>query len=206
MSWARNSVGERGDNIGLPDVTTADNGKIMEVEGGEWKLKEGSGGGGGGIPAPANPSDGDVLTYDGTTSAWVAAAPSGGGGGGTIYIAAIVYDYEHEEAELTLHYGSALGDVVTVEDVKDDLANGPVYIKFEGATVEFDTSDPSDPFYSYFYGMAPLEFFQKSNGIGSSATDSYVINGTISSYGRCITGEFSTLSEDAILSLFMNIS
>ena len=80
MSWARNSVGERGDNIGLPDVTTADNGKIMEVESGEWKLKEGSGGGGG-IPAPENPSDGDVLTYDSTTSAWVAEAPSGGGGG-----------------------------------------------------------------------------------------------------------------------------
>lgn len=79
MSWARNSVGERGDNIGLPDVTTADNGKIMEVEAGEWKLKEGSGGGGG-IPAPASPSDGDVLTYDSDTSAWVAAAPSGGGG------------------------------------------------------------------------------------------------------------------------------
>ena len=74
MSWARNSVGERGDNIGLPDVTTADNGKIMEVDEGEWKLKEGSGGGG--IPAPANPSDGDVLTYDSTTSAWVAEPPS----------------------------------------------------------------------------------------------------------------------------------
>ena len=79
MSWARNSVGAIGDDIGLPDVTTADNGKIMEVEEGAWKLKEGSGGGGG-IPAPASPSDGDVLTYDSDTSAWVAAAPSGGGG------------------------------------------------------------------------------------------------------------------------------
>lgn len=78
MSWARNSVGERGDNIGLPDVTTADNGKIMEVESGEWKLKEGSGGGGG-IPAPASPSNGDVLTYSSTDSAWIAAPPSGGG-------------------------------------------------------------------------------------------------------------------------------
>lgn len=78
MSWARNSVGERGDNIGLPDVTTADNGKIMEVESGEWKLKEGSGGGGG-IPAPENPSDGDVLTYNSADDEWVAAAPTGGG-------------------------------------------------------------------------------------------------------------------------------
>lgn len=83
MSWARNSVGEIGDNIGLPDVTTADNGKIMEVEGGEWKLKEGSGGGGG-IPAPASPSDGDVLTYNSTTEKWEAKAPSGGGG--SLYI------------------------------------------------------------------------------------------------------------------------
>lgn len=78
MSWARNSVGAVGDDIGLPDVTTADNGKIMEVESGEWKLKEGSGGGGG-IPAPENPSDGDVLTYSSSDDAWVAAAPSAGG-------------------------------------------------------------------------------------------------------------------------------
>jgi len=34
---------------------------------------------GGGIPAPDSPSDGDVLTYDSATSAWVAEAPSGGG-------------------------------------------------------------------------------------------------------------------------------
>ena len=33
-------------------------------------------GGGGGIPAPASPSDGDVLTYDNDTSAWVAEAPA----------------------------------------------------------------------------------------------------------------------------------
>lgn len=38
------------------------------------------GGGGGGIPAPENPSDGDVLTYSSADEAWVAAAPSGGGG------------------------------------------------------------------------------------------------------------------------------
>lgn len=42
------------------------------------------GGGGGGIPAPENPSDGDVLTYSSTDSAWVAAAP--GGGGGSIFV------------------------------------------------------------------------------------------------------------------------
>lgn len=37
---------------------------------------EGGGGGGGGIPAPENPSDGDVLTFSSTDEAWVAAAPS----------------------------------------------------------------------------------------------------------------------------------
>lgn len=58
MSWARNSVGERGDNIGLPDVTTADNGKIMEVEAGEWKLKEGSGGG---LPDVTSADIGKIL-------------------------------------------------------------------------------------------------------------------------------------------------
>ena len=31
-----------------------------------------------GIPAPENPSNGDVLTFDSTSSAWVAEAPSGG--------------------------------------------------------------------------------------------------------------------------------
>lgn len=37
----------------------------------------GGGGGGGGIPAPENPSDGDVLTYSSADDEWVAAAPSG---------------------------------------------------------------------------------------------------------------------------------
>lgn len=32
-----------------------------------------------GIPAPENPSNGDVLTYDSTEGEWVAAAPSAGG-------------------------------------------------------------------------------------------------------------------------------
>ena len=35
-------------------------------------------GGGGGIPAPENPSDGDVLTYSSADDEWVAATPSGG--------------------------------------------------------------------------------------------------------------------------------
>lgn len=33
------------------------------------------------IEAPANPSDGDTLTYDATSGKWVAGAPQSGGGG-----------------------------------------------------------------------------------------------------------------------------
>ncbi len=35
-----------------------------------------------GIPAPEDPNNGDVLTYDSTSESWVPAAPGGGGGGG----------------------------------------------------------------------------------------------------------------------------
>ena len=114
MSWARNSVGERGDNIGLPDVTTADNGKIMEVESGEWKLKEGSGGGGG-IPAPASPSDGDVLTYDSSTSAWVAEAPSGGGGGGVLIITDTQGTLDKTFSEIYTAYTSGVKCIVLIQ-------------------------------------------------------------------------------------------
>lgn len=45
----------------------------------EWvKAVAGGGSGGGGIPAPANPSDGDVLTYSSADDEWIAVAPSGG--------------------------------------------------------------------------------------------------------------------------------
>ena len=53
---------------------------------------------GGGIPAPENPSDGDVLTYSSTDSAWVAAAP-GGGGGDAVLFAQLIYD-EHNIGSL----------------------------------------------------------------------------------------------------------
>ena len=124
MSWAKNSVGERGDNIGLPDVTTADNGKIMEVEGGEWKLKEGSGGGGG-IPAPENPSDGDVLTYDSTAEEWVAAAPGGGSGGDVFLInitrteTALVTDKTAGEIKAALEAGKILFTVLDTSEGAD---------------------------------------------------------------------------------------
>ena len=52
-----------------------DNGKVLTVVSGDWAAAAAPASG---IPAPASPSDGDVLTYDSTTSAWVAEAPSGG--------------------------------------------------------------------------------------------------------------------------------
>lgn len=72
------------------------------------------GGGGGGIPAPENPSDGDVLTYSSTDSAWVAAAPSGGGGSIMIVNAAPV--------------GSALVLDKTYNEIKTAMAAGTIVI------------------------------------------------------------------------------
>lgn len=72
--WVRAVASEAG---GLPEVSGDDNGKVLTVVTGEWEAATPAASG---IPAPADPSDGDVLTYDSDTSAWVAAAPSGGGG------------------------------------------------------------------------------------------------------------------------------
>lgn len=71
--WVRAVAAEAG---GLPEVSGSDNGKVLTVVSGDWEAATPAASG---IPAPANPSDGDVLTYDSDTSAWVAAAPSGGG-------------------------------------------------------------------------------------------------------------------------------
>ena len=53
-----------------------------------------------GIPAPANPSNGNVLTYDSSNSAWVAAAPSGGGND-IFYIIIASIDAEHDTFTLS---------------------------------------------------------------------------------------------------------
>lgn len=112
MSWARNSVGERGDNIGLPDVTTADNGKIMEVESGEWKLKEGSGGGGG-LPEITEADEGKVLTVESGEAAW---ATAGGGGGGLVVTSS--YDELTEQETLS----------VTAQEIITAMQTGPVIL------------------------------------------------------------------------------
>lgn len=74
--WVR-AVAEEAGDAALPSVTTSDNGDVLTVVSGKWAKAAAPASG---IPAPASPTDGDVLTYDGTTSAWVAEAPSGGGG------------------------------------------------------------------------------------------------------------------------------
>ena len=66
--------------MAIPDGKPATDFSAMNREWVRAVAEEAAESGGSGIPAPENPSDGDVLTYDSTTSAWVAAAPSGGGG------------------------------------------------------------------------------------------------------------------------------
>ena len=78
--WVRAVAKEAG---GLPEVSGSDNGKVMTVVSGEWEAATPAASG---IPAPADPSDGDVLTYDSTAEEWVAAAPGGGGGDGEILV------------------------------------------------------------------------------------------------------------------------
>ena len=203
MPWAKNSVGIVGDDIGLPDVTSADNGKTMEVEDGEWKLKEGSGGSG--IPAPEDPSDGDVLTYDGTTSSWVAEAPSGGGGGvGMVYTGTFVYDYADETVTITVHHGGPTALEATVNDLRTDLQNGPVYLKMDGVVTNFDHSDPSAPYDVFMYAMVPLTLENITEGLGSSATDKYSVKGYGMQWGAMISDEFNTLSDNIVLTMYLN--
>ena len=66
--------------MAIPDGKPATDFSAMNREWVRAVAAEAASSGGGGIPAPENPSDGDVLTYDSTTSSWVAEAPSGGGG------------------------------------------------------------------------------------------------------------------------------
>jgi len=74
-NWARNSVGSVGDNIGLPDVTSTDNGKTVVVEDAEWTVGEG-GSGGGGLPEITEADEGKFLGVVSGEAAW--ANPGGG--------------------------------------------------------------------------------------------------------------------------------
>ena len=75
--WVKAVAKEAVDNAEseLPEVSGSDNGDVLTVVGGVWAKAAPPASG---IPAPASPSDGDVLTYDSATSSWVAEAPSGG--------------------------------------------------------------------------------------------------------------------------------
>ena len=67
--------------MAIPDGKPATDFSAMNREWVRAVAAEAAEAGGSGIPAPENPSDGDVLTYDSATSSWIAEAPSGGGGG-----------------------------------------------------------------------------------------------------------------------------
>lgn len=126
--------------------------------------------GGGGIPAPENPSDGDVLTYDSTDGEWKAEAPSGGGGipapdspsNGDV----LTYDSTAEEwvaaapggggggaTMLTLTY-TENDDILsaTGQEIITAMRNGPVFLEVTNIL----ESDPPTEF--YYYSLASYIF------------------------------------------------
>ena len=64
--------------MAIPDGKPATDFSAMNREWVRAVAAEAASSGGGGIPAPENPSDGDVLTYSSSDDEWIAAAPSGG--------------------------------------------------------------------------------------------------------------------------------
>ena len=171
MSWARNSVGERGDNIGLPDVTTADNGKIMEVESGEWKLKEGSGGGGGGLPEITEADEGKFLGVVSGEAAW---AEGGGGGSSPVVVVNITnivsdndggYNGEADITALELEAAYNAGKIIMAR-----LVSPPV--DFEDFPKILSCYRKADG-YSVFY-------FSGTSSSGNYPPEIYSVNMTIS--------------------------
>lgn len=65
--------------MAIPDGKPATDFSAMNREWVRAVAEEAAESGGGGIPAPENPSNGDVLTYSSTDTAWVAAAPAASG-------------------------------------------------------------------------------------------------------------------------------
>lgn len=116
-----------------------------------------SGGGSGGIPAPADPSNGDVLTYNSTSEEWEAKAPSGGTGK---FVVTFEYTADYESvtsdktyAEILAAFNAGKEIMGVIDDTTSiiylplssavpDNANGNFY--FAGAATA-TTDDPSTP-------------------------------------------------------------
>ena len=85
------------------------------------------GGGGGGIPAPENPSDGDVLTYSSADDEWVAAAPSGGE-----LDSAFFYVKLEDNPDYETDPSWNIRTVATVKEILDAMADGKQLIGTPG--------------------------------------------------------------------------
>lgn len=111
-------------------------------------------GGGGGIPAPENPSDGDVLTYDITDSAWVASAPDTGLVVNIAHTAeAATLDKTWKEISDATNAGRPVRFYDTVED--DGVIITTAYTYYMCS----HSSDPSDPLFGITVQAGiPLDF------------------------------------------------
>ena len=111
--------------MAIPDGKPATDFSAMNREWVRAVAAEAAEAAGGGIPAPDDPSDGDVLTYDSTTSAWVAEAPSGGGG--ATILTPVVGEISEGFRSITF--------TQTVAEMKALIEAGPVYAKLLNAGI-----------------------------------------------------------------------
>ena len=97
--------------MAIPDGKPATDFSAMNRE---WvrAVAEEAAGSGGGIPAPENPSDGDVLTYDSTDDEWVAAAP----GGGESDILVVTITEEESGDDYIYTFSPSIDDIVAAKD------------------------------------------------------------------------------------------
>ena len=117
--WVRAVAEEAGADV-LPSVSGSNNGQVLTVVSGEWAAANPPASG---IPAPASPSNGDVLTYDSTGSAWVAAAP-GGGGANILFLTEDDDTGELSETYATIESALEAGTIVIIKFIKE---NGCVF-------------------------------------------------------------------------------
>ena len=189
--------------MAIPDGKPATDFSAMNREWVRAVADEAASSGGSGIPAPENPSDGDVLTYDSTTSAWVAEAPSGGGGVGTVYEGTIVYDYDNQQATITVHHGASTAATATVNDLNTDLMYGPVYLHVDGWIFAFDHSQ-ENPYEWYKYAMVPLAINKSITGEGVSSETTYNVIGDSKPWDSVFSEEYTSLSDNIVLTLYLN--